>query len=145
MNFSMTAVDIWDKLWGIALGGGIRWFKIKSKDSHHTLTLNPLSEETSGALINQVFEPRETIQVPNVDHIPFIKPRGDTTVLWRLHLLRSHWLPYPCLLGGRLSFYNTRYLTGTSYIEMIMIYSNLGPRLFPPYLPSSSLVISLRF
>lgn len=28
-NASMTAVDIWDKLWAIALGGGIRWFEIE--------------------------------------------------------------------------------------------------------------------
>ena len=38
--FSMTAVDIWDKLWGIALGGGIRYVVInqlfQQKKEHYS-------------------------------------------------------------------------------------------------------------
>ena len=46
----MTAADIWDKLWAIALGGGIRWFDTKFLHRHQILTLNPLLEEASGGL-----------------------------------------------------------------------------------------------
>ena len=39
-----------------------------------------------------------------------LKSWGDSAVLWRLHLLWPHWLPYSCLPSGRFSFQRRRCL-----------------------------------